>query len=98
MHFTLSLLTALATSALASPNPLITSRDVITTEQAEEAIKFAAQAAECDVFDCVAVVAAAACIAGGIAAGNPAVVIGCVGGGAPSVRSILSSRIAGNLI
>lgn len=50
-----------------------------------EAIIFAAQA-DCNLFDCAVVVAAAGCIAGGIAVDNPGLVVGCVVGGGQAVR------------
>lgn len=94
MQFTLSVLALLSASALASPSPYIASRDVISTTEAADAIQFAAQADDCNVGDCVSIVASAVCIAGGILVRSVPVVTGCVQGGAPSVSphcpSILS--------
>lgn len=86
MQFTLAILAVLSTSAIASPATL-TSRNVITTAEAAEAMDFAIAAADCNIGDCVNIVASAVCIAGGILVRSVPVVTGCVQGGAPSVRN-----------
>jgi hypothetical protein len=88
MQFTLPVLAVLSASAIASPN-IVTSRDVLTTTEAADAMSFAVQAADCNVGDCVNIVASAVCIAAGILARSVPTVVGCVQGGAPSV-SLLS--------
>lgn len=51
-------------------------------------IQFAAQQAECSVFDCAAVIGAGICVATAIGVpGGVAAAIACVAGGAPSVRT-----------
>lgn len=87
MRFSTITVSALAASlAAASPNS-IAKRE---SQEMTNVIAFAAQQAECSVFDCAAVVAAGLCIAGAIAVpGAVPAVLACVGGGAPSVRDLL---------
>ena len=76
--------------AVASPNS-IAKRE---SQEMTNVIAFAAQQADCSLFDCAAVVAAGACIAGALAVpGAVPAVLACVGGGAPSVRDLPSFQI-----
>lgn len=76
--------------AVASPNS-IAKRE---SQEMTDVIAFAAQQADCSLFDCAAVVAAGACIAGALAVpGAVPAVLACVGGGAPSVRDLPYSQI-----
>ncbi|KAF2185904.1 hypothetical protein K469DRAFT_158289 [Zopfia rhizophila CBS 207.26] len=61
MRFSVPCLTIIASSTLASPKPF-TTRDITTTEDVTKAIAFAAQAADCDTFQCANVIASVACI------------------------------------
>jgi hypothetical protein len=83
MRFTLSVLAVLSASAIAAPGMI--ARDVLTTSEAADALSFAVAAADCNIGDCITVVASAVCIAAGIAARSPSTVVGCVQGGAGSV-------------
>ena len=75
--------------AVASPNS-IAKRE---SQEMTNVIAFAAQQADCSLFDCAAVVAAGACIAGALAVpGAVPAVLACVGGGAPSVRDLPSTN------
>ncbi|KAI4711711.1 hypothetical protein J4E89_003153 [Alternaria sp. Ai002NY15] len=83
MRFSTITIAALAGLAAAAPNE-IAKRE---SQQMTSAIQFAAQQADCSIFDCAAVIGAAFCIAGGIATGpvGVAAVVACVSGGAPSL-------------
>jgi hypothetical protein len=84
MRFSTITISALAGLAVAAPNE-IAKRE---SQQMTNVIAFAAQQADCSIFDCAAVVAAGVCIAGAIAVpGAVPAVIACVGGGAASVRT-----------
>jgi hypothetical protein len=86
MRFSTITVSALAGLAAASPNS-IARRE---SQQMTDVIAFAAQQADCSIFDCAAVVAAGICIAGAIAVpGAVPAVLACVGGGAPSVCDFL---------
>ena len=85
MRFSSVLISTLAAVATASPNALARREDEAVTE----AIKFAVQADDCEIFQCAGVIASAACIGLAIAAGGPAApagVVACVAGGVGSVR------------
>jgi len=83
MRFSTITIAALAGLAAAAPNE-IAKRE---SQQMTSAIQFAAQQADCSIFDCAAVIGAAFCIAAGVATGpaGVAAVVACVSGGAPSV-------------
>lgn len=86
MRFSSVLISTLVALATAAPNSLARRDDQAVTE----AIQFAVLADDCDVFQCAVVVASAACIAGAISLGPAGVpeLVGCVSGGAGSVRSV----------
>jgi hypothetical protein len=71
---------------MASPSAIPVGDRAVTTTANDmtAAIIFAAQA-DCDLFQCAAVVASAACIAAGIAAGQPEAVLACVASGTAGV-------------
>jgi hypothetical protein len=68
------------------------------TQQVAQAIQFAVQADDCDLFKCAAVIASAACIGASIALGPAGIpsALGCTAGGASAVRPLtLLSRPVG---
>ncbi|CAI9635801.1 hypothetical protein GT037_000872 [Alternaria burnsii] len=83
MRFSTMTVSVLAAGlAVASPNSIAKREN----QEMTNVIAFAAQQADCSLFDCAAVVAAGACIAGAIAVpGAVPAVLACVGGGAPSI-------------
>jgi hypothetical protein len=75
----------LAAPALATPLQV---RDANTSQNdMASAIVFAAKADGCSLIQCAGVIASAGCIAAGIAAAQPEVVLGCIAGGAGTVSS-----------
>jgi hypothetical protein len=88
MRFSITVLALLASTGLASPsvNP-IANRDITTTEDIADAIIFAADASDCDLIKCAAVIASAACIGASIALGPGGIpsLLGCTAGGASAV-------------
>jgi hypothetical protein len=83
MRFSTIAISALAGLAAAAPNG-IAKRE---SQQMTNVIEFAAQQADCSIFDCAAVIGAGICIAAGLATVpvGVAAVVACVSGGAPSV-------------
>ncbi|KAF1846381.1 uncharacterized protein K460DRAFT_356066 [Cucurbitaria berberidis CBS 394.84] len=83
MRFSSVLVSALAAVATASPNSLARREEQAVTE----AIIFAVQASDCDLFKCAAVVASAACIGASIALGPAGIpsLLGCTAGGASAL-------------
>ncbi|KAB2570609.1 hypothetical protein DBV05_g10720 [Lasiodiplodia theobromae] len=82
MLFTGLIASVLAVAATAAPNRVLTKRQANTTPNVTpEQIAFAVQRADCDVLSCVGVVAAAGCIAAGIATADVPAVLACVVGG-----------------
>ncbi|KAH6872370.1 hypothetical protein BKA58DRAFT_419818 [Alternaria rosae] len=83
MRFSTISIAALAGLAAAAPNA-IAKRE---SQQMTNVISFAAQQADCSIFDCAAVIGAGVCIAAGLATVpvGVAAVVACVSGGAPSV-------------
>tara|TARA_R110002003_G_scaffold79_4_gene7034 strand:+ start:20715 stop:21170 length:456 start_codon:yes stop_codon:yes gene_type:complete len=77
------LVSFLAAFATASPSSLA----IRDTQQTTDAIRFAAVAADCSIFQCAAVIASAACIAASVGLGPAGVpgLLGCVAGGSASV-------------
>lgn len=87
MRFTLPLITLLTATTFAVPNPkpVVKPREDVSVNDMSDAILFAVEAADCNVGDCVTVVASAVCIIAGIAARSVSAVTACVQGGAGSV-------------
>ncbi|OJD36109.1 uncharacterized protein BKCO1_13000139 [Diplodia corticola] len=82
MLFTSLIASALAVAATAAPNSGLTKRQANTSPNVTpEQIAFAVVQADCDILDCVGVVAAAGCIAAGIATADVPAVLACVVGG-----------------
>ncbi|KAI4943951.1 hypothetical protein J4E91_009098 [Alternaria rosae] len=83
MRFSTISIAALAGLAAAAPNA-IAKRE---SQQMTNVISFAAQQADCSIFDCAAVIGAGVCIAAGLATVpvGVAAVVACVSGGAPSL-------------
>lgn len=89
MRFALPILSILVASAAASPASLVAKRDAAQAE----ALQFAVEAADCNIGDCVNVVASAVCIAAGIVARSVSTVTGCVSGGAGSVSPLYRALV-----
>lgn len=91
MRFSSIIISSLPALVTATPNAL-TPRN----EQAAvaNAIQFAVQADDCDLFSCAAVLASAACIGASIALGPGGIAsaLGCTAGGASAVRTFFSIR------
>jgi hypothetical protein len=84
MRFSTITISALAGLAAAAPNAMAKRE----SQQMTNVIQFAAQQAECSVFDCAAVIGAGICVAAAIGVpGGVAAAIACVAGGAPSVHT-----------
>ncbi|KAL1617874.1 hypothetical protein SLS56_010796 [Neofusicoccum ribis] len=94
MHFTGLVTAALATAAVAAPSNAIVQRQAETTPNVTPAqLVFAAQADDCSILSCAAVIASAGCIAAGIATAEVPAVLGCVAGGASqSLEDFLNSN------
>ncbi|KAF4313404.1 hypothetical protein GTA08_BOTSDO00011 [Botryosphaeria dothidea] len=81
MRFTGLIASVLAITAAAAPKGLVKKQDNITMVNATpEQLAFAVQQADCDVWGCLGVVGAAACIAPKIIAVDVQGVIDCVSG------------------
>ncbi|EOD52639.1 hypothetical protein GTA08_BOTSDO13659 [Neofusicoccum parvum] len=87
MQFTSFVTIVLATAiSTAAANPIVQRQDSNVTVAVADInapisaaqVKFAAQAANCDLSECGSIVAKAGCIAGGIALRIPSIVLGCV--------------------
>ncbi|KAH7069560.1 hypothetical protein BKA63DRAFT_569171 [Paraphoma chrysanthemicola] len=83
MRLSTLLMSALAALTTASPNSLA----VRDAQQTTDAIRFAAVAADCSIFQCAAVIASAACIAASVGLGPAGVpgLLGCVAGGSAAI-------------
>ena len=81
MRFSLAILSVLASTAVANP----ASRDVARRDTTADTIKFAMEAADCDVGKCAGIIAAALCLLGCRKTPTLSCISGCISGGADSV-------------
>jgi hypothetical protein len=83
MRFSIITISSLATLTIASPNSLVRREQ----QEVTDAIRFAIQADNCDLFKCAAVVASAGCIGASILLGPAGIAsaLGCTAGGASAV-------------
>jgi len=94
MRFSLPILSILAASVVANPAAL----EAAKRDTTADAIKFAVEAAGCDIGQCGGVLAAAVCIALCLRRPTWSCITGCVEGGAGSVSEIFLFPLTSHLV